>query len=103
MYAQTSAYSERKDAGLSGLFADEIRTAKRTTTRTAVRVITEFGCPCPTGVGEHSCYILGFKACIVHSRVCGAATHAVGGDVGYSLQLIHSLTYFENLKEKELQ
>ena len=53
MYAQTSAYSERKDAGLSGLFADEIRTAKRTakrtTTRTAMRVITEFGCPARRG------------------------------------------------------
>ena len=102
MYAQTSAYSERKDAGLSGLFADEIRTAKRTTTRTAVRVITEFGCPARRGGGTQLLHF-GFKACIVHSRVCGAATHAVGGDVGYSLQLIHSLTYFENLKEKELQ
>ena len=55
MYAQTSAYSERKDAGLSGLFADEIRTAKRTakrtTTRTAMRVITEFGYPARRGGG----------------------------------------------------
>jgi hypothetical protein len=26
-----------------------------------------------------------FKACIVHSSVCGAATHAVGRDTGYGL------------------
>jgi len=26
-----------------------------------------------------------FKACTAHSSVCGAATHAIGGDAGYGL------------------
>ncbi|UTG71395.1 hypothetical protein [Neisseria subflava] len=28
---------------------------------------------------------LGFKVCTAAGRVCGAATHAVGGDAGYGL------------------
>lgn len=28
---------------------------------------------------------IGFKVCAATGRVCGVATHAVGGDAGYSL------------------
>ncbi|MGN7043810.1 hypothetical protein ACTHSF_00055 [Neisseria sp. P0001.S010] len=28
---------------------------------------------------------LDFKVCVAAGRVCGAATHAVGGDTGYGL------------------